>query len=245
MRFLLVLILFSSLFLACDDDLINQAEVDFGYDYIPLEVGKFIVYEVDSIIYDPLQEGTVIDSSKTYVREAITDSFDDVLGNTVYTIERSERLDSTKAWSVTDIWGAYNTATQSIRKEENLEFIKMIFPVRDRRDWDAISFDESLKIEVAGETLEMFKNWESEMEDVDIPDSVSDINFEQVAVVTLADNSNAVEYRYGIEKYARGVGLIYRELWILDTQDIGADTLTWAEKAEKGFILEQRIIEHN
>lgn len=230
--------------IACDDDTISTAEVDYGYDYIPLEVGKYAIYEVDSIIYDPLQSGTAIDTSSIFVREEITDSFINATGDTVYTIERSER-DSTEEWELIDVWGAYNTQTQSIRQEENLEFIKMIFPVRDRRDWDAIPFDDGITVEVAGETVQMFKNWESEMEGVDIPDSVNGIDFEEVAVVTLADSDNAIEYRYGLEKYARGVGLIYRELQILDTQNTESDSLTWAEKAEKGFILQQRIIEHN
>lgn len=245
MRFFLLMVLGVFSFVACDDDVIDQTEVDFGYDYFPLEIGKFIEYEVDSIIYDPLQGGIAVDSSRTYVREEISDSFEDAVGNEIFTIERSERSDSTQAWYLTDVWSAFNTETESIRREENLEFIKMIFPVRDRRDWDAIPFDEELEIEVAGETIKMFKNWESEMEDVDVSETINGISFENVATVTLADDENIVEYRYGIEKYARGVGLVYRELIILDSQNTEADTLTFLERAEEGFILEQRIIAHN
>ncbi|MEM9991204.1 MAG: hypothetical protein AAF738_05530 [Bacteroidota bacterium] len=231
---------------ACEDDIVvTRDTVDFGYDYLPLQIGKYTIYEVDSIIYDPLQGGTAIDTSRTYVREEVTDSFVDAVGNTVYTIERSERIEGGNFWQLTDVWGAYNTDVKAVRKEENLEFIKMIFPVRDRRDWDAIPFDETIPVEVAGETLEMFKNWESEMEEVGIPDTVGTQAFEEVAIVQLADSENAIEYRYGLEKYARGVGLVYRELRILDTQNTGADTLTWSQKAEKGFILEQRIVEYN
>lgn len=245
MRFWILVLVAAACFYACDDDVVDKTEVDFGYDYFPLEIGKYIEYEVDSIIYDPQQGGTVVDSSYRLVREEITDSFIDALGNEVFTIERSERIDSSQNWELTDVYGAYNTETQSIRKEENLEFIKMIFPIRDRRDWDAIPFDERLEVEIAGETIEMFKNWESEVEDVDLPETINGLSFEEVATVTVADDQNQIEYRYGLEKYARGVGLIYRELRILDSQDTEADTVAFIDRVEEGFILEQRIIGHN
>jgi len=55
-----------------------------------------------------------------------------------------------------------------------------------------------------------------------------------------------IELRLSYERYARGVGLIEREMRILDTQCIEAcSTKTWAEKAEKGFIVRQKIRDYN
>jgi hypothetical protein len=67
-----------------------------------------------------------------------------------------------------------------------------------------------------------------------------------VVTVQNADSENLIELRLAHEKYARGVGLVYRELWILDTQCIeDCIGMTWEQKAEKGFILKQTLIDHN
>jgi len=80
--------------------------------------------------------------------------------------------------------------------------------------------------------------------------------FDDVLTVQLADSDSEIEYRYGIEKYARGVGLVYRELWILDTQCKGCcnapdgtipvecTILPWEERADEGFIMIQKYAEY-
>ena len=50
--------------------------------------------------------------------------------------------------------------------------------------------------------------------------------------------------RFALEKYARGIGLAYREYWILDTQ-LNTDDRPWDQKAQRGFIFTQVLIDHN
>jgi hypothetical protein len=66
------------------------------------------------------------------------------------------------------------------------------------------------------------------------------------------DETNAIERRLSRVKYAKHIGVVYRELWILDSQYCNqipapADCLTkpWVEKAEKGYILRQVITGYN
>jgi hypothetical protein len=67
-----------------------------------------------------------------------------------------------------------------------------------------------------------------------------------VLTVREADSENLIELRRSRVKYAKGIGLVYRELWVLDTQCIEqCDGKPWEEKAEKGFILSQTITAHN
>ncbi len=90
----------------------------------------------------------------------------------------------------------------------------------------------------------MFKGWEYQVLEAGVPDTISGTPFPQVATIRQANMENFIELRFAREKYARGTGLIERELQILDTQQI-TDTIPWEEKAEKGFILYQRLIESN
>jgi hypothetical protein len=81
---------------------------------------------------------------------------------------------------------------------------------------------------------------------LDQTESIGDLQFDKVAIVLLTDDGeeNTIERRYALEKYARGVGLIYKEYEILDSQ-CSTCTEPWSEKAEKGFILKQTLIEYN
>ena len=74
--------------------------------------------------------------------------------------------------------------------------------------------------------------------------------FENVLTVRQADLENLIELRRVEEWYAPNVGLIYRQLEILDTQCrncCNGDTqqclnLQWNEKAEQGLIVVERLI---
>jgi len=178
----------------------------------------------------------------------VTDSFPDNEGRLVYRIERFERKDDTEEWRVNDVWTAAVTDRQAERIEENLRFIKMVFPVSDNTNpWDGNKYiDENLVISVAGESIFIFKNWLYEYREIGVPFEVNGLNFDDVVTVYQADEENFIELRSSYERYARGVGLIEREILILDTQCIAACVgETWEEKAEKGFIVRQRIRDYN
>ncbi|MEK7253300.1 MAG: hypothetical protein AAB316_01025 [Bacteroidota bacterium] len=221
-------------------------QADFGYEYFPLEVGKYLIYEVDSTIYDPTGD-TAVFFSKTQVKEEIVDTLSDNLGNQLFKIERFERTADTLPWQVTKVFTASIQNNQAIRTEDNLRFIKMPFPLRDGASWNAnIHFDPSLIVTVAGESIEMFKGWSSKIESVGEADTVGILQFPEVVTIRLADEENLIELRRGFEKYAKGIGLVYKELWILDTQCIEqCEGQPWEEKAEKGFILRQKLVGYN
>ncbi len=217
-----------------------------GYEYFPLEVGKYAVYEVDSTIFDPTGD-TMVFSSKTLVKEEVVDTISDNNGETLYKIERYQRKADTLPWQVSKVFTASIQDNKAILTEDNLRFIKLVFPARKNAAWNGhVHFNPSLIVTVAGESLEMFKGWAYKIESIGEQDTVGTLTFDDVLTVREANNENLIELRRSNVKYAKGIGLIYRELWILDTQCIEAcDGQPWEEKAEKGFILKQRIIEHN
>ena len=116
---------------SCNKQTVEDFDVDFGYDYFPLEVGKYLIYESDSIIYDPIAEGTEVLITKTFVKEAITDTVVDNSGNTWYTVERSERKDPEGSWVLKRILWLSRTESQALRNEDNLRLISMIFPSKE------------------------------------------------------------------------------------------------------------------
>jgi len=97
------LIIGAILFQSCEGG--TEADpIEFGYDYFPLEIGKYIEYDVDSIIYDiSAGNNVIVTSNSIQVREEVTDSFPDNEGRIVYRIERFERKNETEEWRVKTI----------------------------------------------------------------------------------------------------------------------------------------------
>ena len=61
---------------------------DSQYSYFPLQTGKYLIYQVDSIIYDFAPGGgTVRDSFRTFVKEIFADTLSDQTGQLNFTIE--------------------------------------------------------------------------------------------------------------------------------------------------------------
>lgn len=224
------------------------------YAYFPLETGKFVEYAVDSILYDfGPGGGTVRDSFRVFAREVITDTLRDNNGQLVYRTERFERENQTQPWQFVQNIFASRTPTQAIRTENNLRFLKLVFPFDRSSNWDGNHWiDQYREIEVAGERIQPFVNWRYEVDSLDIPAQIGAFSFDSVLVVTEVDETNAIERRLSRVKYAKHVGIVFREQWILDSQYCNqipppADCLTkpWTEKAERGYILRQIMTNYN
>ena len=250
-----LLILAAGLLATCDKSETETLNLDYGYDYFPLEPGREYVYEVDSIVFQETVGGIRPDTSRTFLMERVVDSLLDGAGETVYRIERLERRNAEDPWTVKNIWTASRNARQAFRTEDNLRFIKLIFPVKTGLNWDGNAFvPEGIEYTGSSRLVEIYKGWDYNLLSVDEPATVGNMSFDRVATVSLADFESIIEYRYAIEQYARGVGLIYREMFIADTQCTfccGGDTgaacqgLSWEDKAEHGFILRHRLISYD
>ncbi len=231
---------------------LEDIDIDYGYEYFPLEVGKFVEYKLDSIVYDTVAAGVVRDTFSWFSKEEIVDTFTDLNNDLSFRIERTQRKTAAEPWQIAEVYSATRTTDQAIKVENNFRFIKMVFPLEQGDIWDGNLFiDDETIFNIAGESVEVFKSWAYELDDIDQIDVVSNMPFDSVMTIYQANNQegfepNLIELRYSLEKYARGVGLIYREMRILDTQCI-ADCIgdPWEDKAQKGFILLQRIIDHN
>jgi hypothetical protein len=224
------------------------------YDYFPLRIGRSAVYSVDSIVYDfAAGGGTQRIASRTFVRERVADTLRDNTGALQYLIERYERRDPKQAWQLTGVGTATRNKTQAGRTENNLRFLNLVFPLSRRSAWNGLVWiDADREIEIAGERMRPFSNWRFEVDSIDVPQKIGTFRFDSVLVVTEADDTNIIERRFSKARYAMGVGLVSKEQLILDSQYCNKPqppsdcaTKPWVEKAEKGYILKQTILEYN
>jgi hypothetical protein len=241
----LMLVFFLFSIISCGDNVTETFEAK-GKAYYPLAIGKTITYNVDSVIYDPQSNGSVkIDSSFWQFREDIVDTFKEKDGTLQYRIERSERRRGSTVWSVAKVLTASITEQYALRDEDNLRYVKFPMTFLEKTSWDGNIFnDPSVKFIIAGELLEPFsKKWDYQVESFGKSETIGGKVFEDVLTVSgKTDAKILTETRTLVEKYAKGVGLVSKELKILDTQKLDAN-LAWERKAEKGVIIRQTFVQ--
>jgi hypothetical protein len=199
------------LIISCKKD--KEVAPDVGYNYFPVNVGHYVIYEGDSIAYkDDLQAPH--DTFRFLVKEKIESIYTDNEGRPTLSIHRYiKNYDpavpySAMQWQHSDMWAANRTASTAERVEENIRFVKLVFPVEKNRSWN-------------GNIYNTLEPWDYSFGSVDQPENINSNSFDSVATVIQNNEENLVDRKYGVEKYAKNAGLVYKELLILKKQPHG------------------------
>jgi hypothetical protein len=210
-----------------------------GKEYYPLSIGNTAIFTLDSVIYDPLPTGIKIDTYRWEAREILTDTLRAKTGALGYVVDRSIKSNSSADWTPRETFNASLTGDYALLTENNLTYIKFPNYFDVGTNWDGNLFnDVSTKLEVAGEVLEPFsKKWTFEVISYGKAEKIGIKDYADVLTIQAqSDPKILTEKRYSLEKYAKGVGLVYREVKILDTQKLDAN-IAWEKKAQKGFVM--------
>jgi hypothetical protein len=223
------------LFSSCDktEDLV----IDYKHDYYPDKMGHYVVYDVDSVVFDNFS-----DTSDTlrYQRKYVVDStFVDNIGRDAFRLIRYYRPDSTQSWTLTDVWWAVKENNVLEVVEENQRFVKLLFPPKEGQQWQGNkylvdSLDGNWWYWELGE-------WDYTVTDVDVPATINGMTFDSTVTVMQQSDSTLIVKVISEEQYAKGVGLVYKKFSALEKrQDISRP---WSNP-EGGFILTMRIVEY-
>jgi len=210
----LILLLFIMQSFACKKD--PAPPVDVGYDYFPTDVGTWVIYDVDSIVYDDFNNSIYTYEYQIY--ERIESTFTDGEGRETQRIERYKRDSTNGAWIIKDVWFANRTNTTAEKVEENVRFIKLTFPARSGNTWD-------------GNASNTIEEWEYRITEYDVAKSINGVYFDSCLTVLQKDYPTAISKEYYLEIYAKHVGLIYKKSInleissgnVLDSLDKGFD----------------------
>ena len=168
---------------------------DLGYNYFPADIGVWVVYDVDSIVYNDFT-----DSVETYnyqIKEIVESAFIDGEGRETRRLERYIRLTDTLPWSINDVWFANRTASRAEKVEENVRFIKLIFPVKNGALWN-------------GNAANTLGNRDYQYVETNVSMAVGGILFDSVLTVLQRDEDLGIVKNYFLEKYAKNAGMVYK-----------------------------------
>jgi len=221
-------------------------------DYMPLEVGKYITYRIDSLVFTNFQRD--IETHSYQVKHMVDSEFKDNLGNTSYLIYRFLRnAEGTDDWVSN---GSYYITPFFDRievVENNLRFVKLHAPVKEGDSWKGNKYlgtDPYYSFGYNFGNDDNMKNWEYRYDIFEPTFSYNGENYTDVYTVEEEDALKNVPITdpafiafktRAVEKYAKNVGLIYRqhELWEYQPNTTGPDPYYI------GFGVTMWMVDHN
>ena len=229
---------------SCQEESIPYVEPDQGKDFYPAIVGKYITYKYDSVIFD--DNGLTKYNLSGFIRETVSEVIEENDNFKKYKIIKYWRPNDSVQWTLTDVESTTIYEDRIVKTEENLPFIKMIFPNEVETKWDGNAmFDESIIVTVYGEEIKPYEYWEYEVVSKNTPLNINGKLFsETLEVIQVDDNTSNRSKRYSTETFAKGIGLIRKEMKIYETQN-PQEGQPWENYAQKGYSLVQEVIDHN
>lgn len=188
----------------------TEAAPDLGYDYYPGKIGSYIVYDVDSISYRKINNDTV--SYRFQIKEKLDTLYYDNQNRPTIRIVRYKKMYSATIpysqmnWDIQDVWCANITKTTAEVVEENVRFVKLVFPARKNVTWN-------------GNAQNVNGEWDYKYTQFNTPATVGGLSFQNMAEVTQRYFVSAINKQNYMEQYAKGVGMIYRIIEDYDYQD--------------------------
>jgi hypothetical protein len=233
-------IIVSLLILAgCKQDIDKTTLSPYLYDYAPVNTGHYVVYDVDSIRYNfVLPDSQYVDTIHYQIKELVQDTFYDNLGNLSYRLEISKRYDTMQPLNVVDrAWYSYTSKNTYEKNEDDLRFIKLVFPPINGVTWKGNSYLPAS--DTNSDVYKTYAGWTYTYSAVNLPKAVNGNAFDSTLVVTEVDNQNLIDKKLSRETYARHVGLIYKEWEIINKQDVAS---SWAApNMAVGFRIRMKI----
>lgn len=182
-----------------------EAPPDLGYDYYPGKIGSYIIYDVDSIVYRQIPSQDTL-KFKFQIKEKFDSLITDNQGRPTIKIIRYKKMYdpavpyNQMSWTTYQhVWVANKTKSTVEVVEDNIRYTKLIFPIKKNSTWNGTAYADTTESDYKCTVF-------------DEPASYGSLSFQKTLTVNQAYSSTAINYQNYYEQYARGVGLIYKEI---------------------------------
>jgi hypothetical protein len=211
---------------------------NYQYYYYPIDSpGRSVIYNVDSILFS---------YNGAYTRDTVHYQWMEVIGDTFYDnlnqLNRKlvfyRRADSSQAWTFDRQWYAYRTTTNLQINEDDLRFVKLIFPPTAGATWNGNLYIPSTPLD----QYQIFSSWNYYYENTDTSFTLNGNNLSNMIIVSEVNSVNLLNKTVRTEMYAPNIGLVYQEWEGLTKQNT---QVGWDSGAENGFSVHMYLVSHN
>ncbi|MCF0058372.1 hypothetical protein [Dyadobacter sp. CY356] len=167
------------------------------YDYFPLTVGHYMIYDVNEAVYSSGQANPVIKAYQE--KDEISSVTVNTDGSSTYIVSRSSRNTSADYWVKTKKYSINQFPDKLIFNIDNQSTVPLVFPIDSKITWNG----------------NMYNTLDAEdyhYEEINQPSTLGSLSFDKtLTLVEIRDTTSVIDYNLGLKRFAIGVGLIYDE----------------------------------
>ncbi len=232
--FKIIILVFFATFISCTKKKVPATDSLLGLDYYPLTKGKYVVYDVDSTVYTDIPKDTIY--YKYRIKEKIADSFTDNEGQPAIRLERYIKMykplksyDSLP-YTIKEVW-MVNATNKSIQVVEgNVRYTKLIFPIQQSSSWN-------------GNAKNTIGEWQYTYDYIDKSETINNNSLTNVLLVKQYFLPTEISYKNYNEKYAKNVGLVYRQITDVTSNTVVAG-VNILNRISTGVVYTQKLVNY-
>ena len=225
-----------------------------GY-FMPMQVGKFITYRLDSLTFYYFGQSDTVNSY--LAKDSVESSYKDINGSTIWVINRY--LNDTSGagfWNLTESYTVVTSISSVDVVENNLRFRKLIFPIEDGLSWNGNTFlpdapfQDLFPFNYEINTKLQPPSWNYVYSNTYKPATILNKTYDSTVTIQQVDDSSRVPIvidtlsasrTFWSETYAKNIGLIYRQTIMWEYQPAVNGNLGY----KIGFGIKLSIVDHN
>lgn len=215
-------------------------------DYYPLQPGKYITYQLDSTVF--ISFGTRDTVIRYQVQDRVDAQITDNTGRPAYRVLRFIRKNESQPWTPGNTFMVVPTGNSIEYIENNLRYVKLQLPIVQDFTWKGNGYIDASSI---NSEVRYLDDWDYMYDSVNVPLSLGSLVIDSTIKVAQRDeflgqdpNEPGTQYgerNYSVEKYAKGIGLVYKEFIHWEFQ--GAHPP--ADASYTGYGVKLSITDHN
>lgn len=243
--------------IGCKRTLYNHPDNSPPRYYMPLQVGRYAIYQLDSVNF--YHYGQLDTITQYLAKDSVESFFVDTPGDTSWVVVRYLSPDTgTAVWTPNET-NVVNASSRSVDlTENNLRFIKLAYPMQNGFTWSGNSYIPHDPYEDffefnAPKNVNL-SDWTYTYQNVNQPFTAGGQTYDSTVTILQADDSSNVNISvivdtsfasrtYWTETYAKNVGLVYRNTVLWDYQPPPPQTTQSGYKI--GFKITLTLLEHN
>lgn len=228
----------------------EEFKTDAIADYLPLSVGKYITYRLDSSVF--VNFGTTMEVHRYQVKHVVDAQVTDNLGRPSYRIIRylTDSL-ATQPWVENGTYFITPLADQAEVIEDNQRYIKLHLPFKIDTDWKGNKYlsDDPFASLWTFENDNDMNQWDYNLESFQETMTIGNKTVNDVYTVFQIDDAfnapvtdaSIVGLRtLAFERYAKNIGLVTRDFIMWEYQPTSSQPAHY-----KGFGIKMWMIDHN
>jgi len=181
----------------CENKILPPA--DSGYNFIPIDTGRYYIYQVDSIRINLTANPYQFDTVHYEMKEFYPYTFLNASNDTVICCTRYYRNADSLPWTPvgSNVWWINRTTTRFEKTEENLTYVKMTYPIDVNTHWN-------------GNAYNILPAQDYYYGQTDIPFNNGLQNFDSTVTVVQRADTSMIDYYFFTETYQRNVGMVHK-----------------------------------